>query len=50
MAVVLPSGVGAGHFSVRVVESGRELELTVAWPTSLMGLKVLRRKWLQSEG
>lgn len=48
VAVVLPSGVGSGGFSVRVLENGRELELVVRMPKQLQDMKLLHRKWLRS--
>lgn len=46
VAIVLPSDIGQGHFSVRVVDGGEYLELTVIWPTSLIDISVMHRKWL----
>lgn len=34
-AIVLPSDLGAGFCSVRVMEGGRELEVTSLWPKPL---------------
>jgi len=50
VAIVLPSGVGAGDFSVRVVDSGQFLELTVQWPAALVDIEVMHRKWLRMIG
>lgn len=46
IAILLPSGVGAGDFTVRVVEGGNQLELTVFCPPALIDLRVMHRKWL----
>lgn len=48
VAINLPSGVGPGHFSVRVAEGGRHLELTVEWPEPMVNLENLHKKWLNS--
>lgn len=51
VAIVLPSGVGKGDFSVRATEDGKWVELTVVWPNPLIDLDTLHRKWLwQSSG
>lgn len=50
VAILLPSGIDAGHFAVRVAEGGRQLEVTVEWPNALSNLELLHRKWLTAEG
>lgn len=45
-AMVLPSTVEVGSFSVCMVDSGNFLERTVKWPTPLVGLEVMHKKWL----
>ena len=49
MAIVLPSGIDTGHFSIRVIEDGLHVELTVQWPDVLLDMQLLHRKWLQSK-
>lgn len=49
VALLLPSGVVTGMFSVRVSEDGLFLELTVSWPGPFIDLKHLHRKWLASK-
>lgn len=48
VSIVLPSGVGPRQCSTRIVEGGRELELTVKWPVPLTDLSVMHKKWLNS--
>lgn len=50
VAVLLPSGIDAGHFAVRVAEGGRQLDVNVQWPSALSNLEQLHRKWLTAEG
>ena len=50
VAVCLPSGVGRGDYSFRVVEEGAFLEVSVTWPADLTNVLLLRRKWLATEG
>lgn len=50
LAVLLPSGVGAGDFTVRVVDDGEFAEFTALWPAALMTLEVLHKKWLGKRG
>lgn len=50
VAVLLPSGVGPGELSVRVVNGGFELHVTVTWPNHLADFHMLHRKWLTSMG
>lgn len=50
VAILLPSGVYPGHFSVRVADGGCILNVTVTWPSPLVDLTHLHRKWLQSKG
>lgn len=49
-AVVLPSGIEPRQFSVRVVNGGECLEVSVHWPQPLVCLETLHKKWLISEG
>lgn len=46
VAILLPSGVEAGEFAVRVMEGGKSLELSVVWPLPLMEPKTMHKKWL----
>lgn len=46
LAVILPSGVDAGGFSLRVVDGGQFLEITVKWPRPLIDLNLMHKKWL----
>lgn len=39
VAVLLPSGVTSGMFSVRIADDGNSSEITVTWPDSLVDLK-----------
>lgn len=48
IAIVLPSGVEAGGFCARVVESGEFVELVVRWPAPLVDPELLHRKWIAS--
>ena len=45
-AVVLPSGVESGDFSICVAPGGMSLEITVEWPEPLVDLTIMHRKWL----
>ena len=49
-AIPLPSGMGAGGFSIRIADDGEHLELRVAWPKPLAESRALHRKWLPKEG
>eukprot|EP00172_Hildenbrandia_rubra_P004243 Plantae.Rhodophyta-Hildenbrandia_rubra.ctg8188.p1 GENE.Plantae.Rhodophyta-Hildenbrandia_rubra.ctg8188~~Plantae.Rhodophyta-Hildenbrandia_rubra.ctg8188.p1 ORF type:complete len:223 (-),score=23.23 Plantae.Rhodophyta-Hildenbrandia_rubra.ctg8188:110-778(-) len=49
-AIALPSGVGAGQFSSRVVDDGEHLEVKARWPEPLESSKLLHRKWLCAGG
>lgn len=49
VAVLLPSGVGPGQFSIRVAEDGGALEFTMIWPDPFINMSILHRKWLQSQ-
>lgn len=49
VAILLPSGVGPGNFSVRVIEGGRELEVCIRWPEAFSDLEVLHKKWIRSQ-
>lgn len=48
-AVLLPSEVATGDYSIRVHERRRELEVHVKWPLLLYNVEMLYRKWLQLE-
>lgn len=48
-AVLLPSEVAAGDYSIRVRERRRELKVHVIWPLLLCNVEMLYRKWLQLE-
>ena len=49
VAVCLPSGVGRGDFSFRVVDDGAFLEVCVTWPAALTNVLLLHRKWLMRD-
>lgn len=49
VAILLPSGVGPGGYSTRVREGGRELELTVRWPSPMNSVHHLHRVWLRAD-
>ena len=43
---VLPSGVGKRDFTVRVVDDGRHMEISVRWPHPLNGsIEIVRSGW-----
>ena len=46
VAIVLPSGIETGNFSIRIVEDGKCLLLVVQWPDPLMDLRMMHKKWL----
>lgn len=46
LAIVLPSGIECGNFSLRVINGGGCLEVTVKWPTPLLDLSMMHKKWL----
>ena len=48
VAMLLPSGVEQGMFSVSVVDGGRFVEMVVQWPNALVRMDVLHRKWLST--
>lgn len=50
LAILLPSGVTVGNFSYRVLEGGREFELTVRWPDPMVDLDMMHKKWLTEDG
>jgi len=50
VAVLLPSGIEAGDFHVRVMDGGKLLEVKVVWPMPLIDEQLLHRKWLVSNG
>lgn len=49
VAILLPSGVGSGDFTLRVVDGGEFLELTVCWPPTLIDLEIMHKKWLRPD-
>lgn len=49
VAIVLPSGVDR-NFTVRVSPDGHNLLLSVTWPSPIVDLKMLHRKWISSNG
>jgi len=50
VAIILPSGIDKRGFSIRVSNDGGYLELTVTWPTPLVRVETMHKKWLVSEG
>lgn len=44
VSTLLPSGVGAGKFRVRVMPGGRVLELVVEWPMPMTDLTMQHKK------
>lgn len=48
-AIVLPSGIDSGGFSLRIGDSDESIEPNVLWPCALVDMEVLHRKWLKSE-
>lgn len=46
-AIILPSGVGKNDFTVRIIEDGTYLELSMLWPKPLQEPKRLLRNWLR---
>ena len=49
MAIILPSGVEPQKVTVRVIEVGKQIELTVQWPQWLVRVDRMHRKWLTKE-
>lgn len=47
VSIILPSGVNAGDFTIRIIEDGDVLELTVDWPKPLVDISFMHKKWLQ---
>lgn len=48
VAILLPSGVRPKDvLSVRVLDGGRELEISIMWPNELYNISVLHKKWLK---
>lgn len=45
---LLPSGVLPGDFLIRIEGDGCGLYITMSWPESLINLKMLHLKWIQS--
>lgn len=43
VAIILPSGVGSGDFTINVVDCGQYLQLSVVWPQPLMDVLVMHR-------
>lgn len=48
LAILLPSGVGPGDFSLRVLPGGRLLEIKVDYPKPISDLSILHKRWLDS--
>ncbi len=48
-AVLLPSGVESGGFSIAVSPGGMTLEITVEWLAPLVDLNMTHRKWLSKD-
>ena len=46
VAIVLPTGIETGNFSIRIVEDGKCLLLVVQWPDPLIDLRMMHKKWL----
>ena len=46
VAILLPSGISCGDFSISVHEGGHALNLRVCWPTALFDMGTLHKKWL----
>lgn len=45
LCINLPSGVSSTGFSVRLLEGGDILEVTVTWPALMVDTALLHRKW-----
>ena len=43
VAIILPSGVGSGNFTITVVDGGQFLQLAVRWPQALVDVLVMHR-------
>lgn len=43
VAIILPSGIGTGDFSINVVDGGQYLQLAVRWPQPLLDVLVMHR-------
>lgn len=43
VAVILPSGIGSGDFTISVVDGGQYLRLAVLWPKPLLDVTVMHR-------
>ena len=50
LAILLPSEIISGEFSLRVADGGEYLELTIEWPKPLVDPDTMHRKWLCSDG
>ncbi len=48
-AVILPSGVETGDFSICISPCGMSLEIAVVWPVPLVDLTCMHKKWLRPE-
>lgn len=46
VAIVLPCYINAGDFTVRIIEAGDVLEITVEWARPLMDISFLPDKWI----
>lgn len=45
VCINLPSGVESSDFSVRILEGGESLQLSLTWPQPLLNVDTLHRKW-----
>ena len=43
VAILLPSDVGSGDFTITVMDGGHFLQLTVGWPKPLVDVLVMHR-------
>lgn len=46
LAILLPSGIRTGNFSVAFSKCGRTLDLGVCWPNAFLNMETLHKKWL----
>lgn len=49
VAIVLPSTVATGDFTVRVIEDGDVLEFTVTWLKMFVDIEPMNLKWLKCD-
>ncbi len=47
VVIDLSSGVNSSDFTIRLLEGGTILELTVTWPVPLVDLEALHQKWVR---